>query len=140
MLPKNVVRLSGDEVTSLIYCSTQPCLVSCQSLAYLLQVCAVAECAELVTSHSDWQDTRGLVGEPRSNPRLSRGQPCRSALSPDRSARRPLQVSRCSCWGSNIHHPGASRWKAHVDLGDQAAEFMPFKVIRTATLTYFYPF
>ena len=30
------------------------------------------------------------------------------------------------------------RLKARVDLGDQTAEFMPFEVIRTAILTYFY--
>jgi hypothetical protein len=35
-----------------------------------------------------------------------------------------------------LHLPGA--WlKARVDLGDQTAEFIPFKVIRTAVLTYF---
>ena len=28
--------------------------------------------------------------------------------------------------------------KARVDLGDQTAEFIPFEVIRTAILTYFY--
>jgi hypothetical protein len=28
--------------------------------------------------------------------------------------------------------------KARVDLGDQTAEFIPFEVINTATLTYFY--
>ena len=49
MLPKNVVRLSGDEVTSPIYCSAQPCLVSCQARAYLLQVCHL---------RGDWQDTQ----------------------------------------------------------------------------------
>ena len=30
------------------------------------------------------------------------------------------------------------RLKARVDLGDQTAEFIPFEVISTATLTYFY--
>ena len=30
------------------------------------------------------------------------------------------------------------RWKARVDLGDQTAEFIPFEVMRTAILTYFY--
>jgi len=28
--------------------------------------------------------------------------------------------------------------KARVDLGDQTAEFIPFEVMRTAILTYFY--
>ena len=32
------------------------------------------------------------------------------------------------------------RLKARVNLGDQTAEFMPFEVIRTAILTYFYLF
>ena len=36
--------------------------------------------------------------------------------------------------------PWRIRLKAHVDLGDQTAEFIPFEVIRTATLTYFYLF
>jgi len=31
--------------------------------------------AELITLYSDWLNTRGLVGEPRSYPRLTRGQP-----------------------------------------------------------------
>ena len=30
------------------------------------------------------------------------------------------------------------RLKAHVDLGDQTAEFIPFGVISTAVLAYFY--
>ena len=30
------------------------------------------------------------------------------------------------------------RLKARVDLGDQTAEFIPFEVISTAILTYFY--
>jgi len=30
------------------------------------------------------------------------------------------------------------RLKARVDLGDQTAGFIPFEVIRTAILTYFY--
>ena len=32
------------------------------------------------------------------------------------------------------------RLKARVDLNDQTAEFIPFEVIRTAILTYFYLF
>ena len=34
--------------------------------------------------------------------------------------------------------PRRIRLKARVDLGDQTAEFIPFKVISTAILTYFY--
>jgi len=36
------------------------------------------------------------MGEPRSNPRLTRGQPMPVC---DRSARRPLRAPCCSCWG-----------------------------------------
>jgi hypothetical protein len=36
--------------------------------------------------------------------------------------------------------PWRIRLKARVDLGDQTAEFIPFEVIRTAILTYFYLF
>ena len=36
--------------------------------------------------------------------------------------------------------PWRIRLKARVDLGDQTAEFIPFKVIRTAVLACFYPF
>ena len=37
-----------------------------------------------------------------------------------------------------ITPPRGIRLKACVDLGDQTAEFIPFEVISTAILTYFY--
>ena len=36
--------------------------------------------------------------------------------------------------------PWIIRFKARVDLGDQTTEFIPFEVLRTAILTYFYLF
>jgi hypothetical protein len=49
--------------------------------------------------------------------------------------------TRRAWWGGALRTPSCQlRLKARVNLGDQTAEFIPFEVISTAILTYFYPF